>query len=205
MISGLIGGLPITSVVVRTAASVNAGARTWMSAFVHGLLLLACVILIPGVLRLTPLASLAIILIVVGYKLTKPSLYRAVYSQGWDQFIPFITTVVGVVFLDLLKGVLLGMALGFFFVIRKNQHEAITVVNNGSNYLFQFAKDATFVNKNEFRRKLRELPNDAHLLVDGRRALFIDHDIREILEDFQQLAPYKNIEIELKQWESYQT
>ena len=106
---------------------------------------------------------------------------------------------------DLLKGVLLGMALGFFFVIRKDQHEAITVVNNGLNYLFQFTKDATFVNKNEFRRKLRELPNDSHLLVDGKRALFIDHDIQEILEDFRKLAPYKNIEIELKQWESYQT
>jgi MFS superfamily sulfate permease-like transporter len=205
MIAGLIGGLPITSVVVRTAASVNAGARTWMSAFVHGLLLLACVIFIPGVLRLTPLASLAIILIVVGYKLTKPSLYREVFSQGWDQFIPFITTVIGVVFLDLLKGVLLGMALGFFFVIRKDQHEAITVVNSGLNYLFQFTRDATFVNKHEFRRKLRELPNDSHLLVDGKRALFIDHDIQEILEDFRKLAPYKNIEIELKQWESYQT
>jgi MFS superfamily sulfate permease-like transporter len=204
-IAGLIGGLPITSVVVRTAASVNAGARTWMSSFVHGLLLLACVILIPGVLRLTPLASLAIILIVVGYKLTKPSLYREVFSQGWDQFLPFIVTVLGVVFLDLLKGVLLGMALGFFFVIRKDQHEAITVVNNGLNYLFQFTKDATFVNKNEFRRKLRELPNDSHLLVDGKRALFIDHDIQEILEDFRKLAPYKNIEIELKQWESYKT
>src|SRR5215472_5874425 len=145
-----------------------------MSAFVHGLLLLASVILIPGVLRLTPLASLAIILIVVGYKLTKPSLYREVFSQGWDQFLPFIVTVLGVVFLDLLKGVLLGVAFGVFFVIRKGQHEAITVVNDGPNYLFQFTKDATFVNKYEFRRKLREVPDNSHLLVDGKRALFID-------------------------------
>ena len=205
IVAGFIGGLPITSVVVRTAASVNAGARTWMSAFVHGLLLLACVIFIPGVLRLTPLASLAIILIVVGYKLTKPSLYREVFSQGWDQFLPFIVTVLGVVFLDLLKGVLLGVAFGVFFVIRKGQHEAITVVNDGSNYLFQFTKDATFVNKYEFRRKLREVPDNSHLLVDGKRALFIDQDIQETLEDFRKLAPYKNIEIELKQWESYQT
>jgi MFS superfamily sulfate permease-like transporter len=203
MVSGLIGGLPITSVVVRTAASVNAGAQTRMSAFIHGVLLLGSVILIPGVLRLTPLASLAIILIVVGSKLTKPSLYRAVFSQGWEQFIPFVVTVIAVVFLDLLNGVLLGLFCSLFFVIRKNHHEAITVVNDGLNYLFQFTKDASFVNKHEFRRKLRELPNDSHLLIDGKRALFIDQDIMEILEDFRQLAPYKNIQVELKQWETY--
>jgi len=202
VVSGLIGGLPVTSVVVRTAASVNAGARTWMSAFIHGVLLLASAILIPGILRLTPLASLATILIVVGYKLTKPSLYRSVYSQGWDQFIPFLTTVIGVVFTDLLTGVFVGLVCGLFFVIRTNHHEGITVVSNDLNYLFQFTKDASFINKNEFRRKLRELPNDAHVLIDGTRALFIDHDIMEILEDYRQLAPYKNIQIDVKNWES---
>ena len=202
VVSGLIGGLPVTSVVVRTAASVNAGARTWMSAFIHGVLLLASAILIPGILRLTPLASLATILIVVGYKLTKPSLYRSVYSQGWDQFIPFLTTVIGVVFTDLLTGVFVGLVCGLFFVIRTNHHEGITVVSSDLNYLFQFTKDASFINKNEFRRKLRELPNDSHVLIDGTRALFIDHDIMEILEDYRQLAPYKNIQIDLKNWES---
>jgi MFS superfamily sulfate permease-like transporter len=188
--------------VVRTAASVNAGARTWLSAFIHGVLLLASAILIPGVLRLTPLASLATILIMVGYKLTKPSLYRSVYSQGWDQFIPFLTTVIGVVFTDLLTGVFVGLVCGLFFVIRTNHHEGITVVSNDLNYLFQFTKDASFINKSEFRRKLRELPNDAHVLIDGTRALFIDHDIMEILDDYRQLAPYKNIQIDLKNWES---
>jgi MFS superfamily sulfate permease-like transporter len=203
MLAGLIGGLPLTSVVVRTAASLDAGARTRMSSFIHGVLLLASVILIPGMLRLTPLASLATILVVVGYKLTKPSLYREAYRQGWNQFIPFIATVMGVVFADLLKGVLLGVGCALAFVIRQNQHEAITVVNDDLNYLFQFRKDATFVNKNEFRRKLRELPDNAHVLIDGKRALFIDHDIMEIVEDFRKLAPYKNIQVELKQWESY--
>ena len=202
VVSGLIGGIPVTSVVVRTAASINAGARTWMSAFIHGVLLLASAILIPGILRLTPLASLATILIVVGYKLTKPSLYRAVYLQGWDQFIPFLTTVIGVVFTDLLTGVFVGLACGLFFVIRTNHHEGITVVSSDLNYLFQFTKDASFINKNEFRRKLRDLPNHAHVLIDGTRALFIDHDIMEILEDYRKLAPYKNIQIDLKNWES---
>jgi MFS superfamily sulfate permease-like transporter len=201
VVCGLIGGLPITSVVVRTAANVSAGGRTRMSTVIHGLLLLACVILLPGVLRLTPLASLATILIVVGFKLTKPSLYRRVYSQGWDQFIPFVITVIGVVFTDLLKGVLVGFACGVFFVIRTNHHEGITVVSQDSNYLFRFTKDASFVNKNELRRKLRELPNHSHVVIDSTRALFIDHDIMEILDDFRQLAPHKNIQVELKHWE----
>ena len=204
VVSGLIGGLPVTAVVVRSAASVTAGARTWMSSFTHGVLLLVAVIALPEVLKRAPLASLATILIVVGLKLTKPSLYRAVYSHGWDQFIPFLTTVVGVVFIDLLTGVLAGLACGLFFVIRTNHHEGITVVSKDLDYLFQFTKNASFINKNEFRRKLRELPNGAHVLIDGTRALFIDHDIMEILEDFRQLAPYKNIQIELKHWESYE-
>jgi MFS superfamily sulfate permease-like transporter len=202
VVSGMIGGIPVISAVVRTAASVSAGARTWLSTFIHGILLLISVILLPAVLRLTPVASLATILILVGYKLTKPSLYRAVYVQGWDQFIPFATTVIGVVFTDLLTGVLAGFACGLFFVIRTNHHEGITVVSKDLDYLFQFTKNASFINKNEFRRKLRELPNDAHVLIDGTRAIFIDHDILEILEDFRELAPYKNIQIELKHWES---
>jgi MFS superfamily sulfate permease-like transporter len=203
VLSGLIGGLPITSVVVRTAASVEAGAGTRMSAFFHGVLLSASVIL-PRVLRLTPLASLAAILIVVGFKLTKPSLNRKVSSLGWDQFVPFLTIVVAVVFADLLIGVLVGLACGISFVIRTNHQEAITVVSQESDYLFRFNKDASFINKNEFRAKLRELPNDSHVVVDGSRALFIDHDIVEVVEDFRQLAPYKSIQIALKHWENHQ-
>ena len=129
IVAGLIGGIPVTSVVVRTAANVEAGGRTRLSTVIHGLLLLASVILLPGILRLTPLASLATILIMVGYKLTKPTLYRATFRQGWDQFIPFVITTAAVVFLDLLSGVLVGMAFGVFFVIRTNHHDAITVVS----------------------------------------------------------------------------
>jgi MFS superfamily sulfate permease-like transporter len=202
IISGLIGGLPITSVVVRTAANVDAGARTRLSAIIHGVLLLTAVIALPRVLSLTPLASLSTILILVGFKLTKPGLYRTVFSQGYDQFIPFIVTVLAVVFTDLLTGVIVGVVCGVFFVIRTNHHDAITVVNQDLDYLFRFTKDASFINKNEFRRKLRELPNNAHVVIDGTRALFIDTDIMEIVSDFQQLAPYKNIHIHLKHWET---
>ena len=204
IVCGLIGGLPVTSVVVRTAANVDAGARTRLSAIIHGALLLTAVIALPRVLSLTPLACLSTILILVGFKLTKPKLYRTVYSQGFDQFVPFIVTVLAVVFTDLLTGVIVGVVCGVFFVIRTNHHDAITVVNQDLNYLFRFTKDASFINKNEFRRKLRELPDGAHVAIDGTRALFIDHDIMEIVSDFQQLAPYKNIVVELKHWETYQ-
>ncbi len=204
ILSGLIGGIPVTSVVVRTAANVEAGGRTRLSAVIHGFLLLGTVIVLPGVLRLTPLASLATILIVVGFKLTKPALYRETFRQGWDQFVPFVVTAAAVVFLDLLTGVLVGLACGVFFVIRTNHHDAITVVNLDSNYLFRFTKDASFVNKNEFRSKLRQLPEGSRLLVDGTRALFIDHDIMEILDDFRHMAQHKNIHIDVKHWESYQ-
>jgi MFS superfamily sulfate permease-like transporter len=200
--SGMVGGIPLTSVVVRSAANVDAGVRTWLSAFLHGVLLLAAVIFLPRVLSLAPLCGLATILIVIGYKLTPPSLYREVYRQGWDQFIPFIVTVLGVVFTDLLTGVIVGVICGIFFVVRTNHHEGITVVNKDLDYLFQFTKNASFINKNEFRRKLRNLPDGASVLIDGTRALYIDHDIMETLHDFQHLAPYKNIKIQTKHWES---
>ena len=198
IISGLIGGIPMTSAVVRTAASVEAGAHTRHSAIIHGVLLLASLALLPAVLRMIPLACLAAILIAVGYKLNRPALYRGVWRQGWDQFLPFLVTLLALVFLDLLTGVLVGCVAGLFFVIRTNHHDSITVVNQGSDYLFRFNKDASFIHKNELRRKLRELPEGAHLIIDGARVLFIDHDIRETLEDFRQLAAHKNITVDVK-------
>jgi len=197
VVSGLIGGLPITSVVVRTSANVYAGARTWVSAFVHGVLLLAAVVLIPSFLNLTPLACLAAILMLVGYKLTKFSLYARMYALGWQQFLPFIVTVIAIVVTDLLTGVLIGLALGLFFVIRQNHHESITVVSQDNYYLMRLNKDATFVNKSELRTKLRKLPEGAHVIIDGIRALYVDRDIVEVVEDFKLMAPYKDITVEV--------
>jgi len=202
LISGLIGGLPITSVVVRTSANIYAGARTKQSAFIHGLLLFASTLLIPGLLNLTPLVSLAVVLLAVGYKLTNVDLYQRMYRDGWHQFLPFIITVVAVVFTDLLLGVVIGMVVGLFFVIRENHHEAISIVSQDNMYLMRFNKDLTFVNKSELRTKLRNLPNGSHVLIDGTKALYIDHDIYEALDDFKQLAPYKGIHVELKRMES---
>jgi MFS superfamily sulfate permease-like transporter len=198
MVSGFLGGLPVTAVVLRTSANVHAGGRTWMAAFVHGLLLLASVLLIPQLLNRTPLACLAVILIMVGYKLTKPDVYQSVYRLGSDQFIPFLVTVMAIVFTDLLKGVLIGLVCGLFFVLRSNHHDAITVVSKGKTYLIRFNKDATFINKNELRTKLRAIEAGADVLIDGTQARYIDRDIVEVVVDFQKMARHRGITVALK-------
>ena len=198
MLSALLGGLPITSVIVRSSANVYAGSHTWMSAFIHGWLLLAATMFFPRWLNLIPLASLAAILIVIGFKLTKPALYRDMYRAGWDQFVPFMVTVVAVAFSDLLTGVLIGFACGLFYVIRTNHHAAISVVQQDNYYLLRFNKDASFVNKSELRRKLRSIPENSFVIIDGTKSLYFDHDVYETVEDFQKLAPYRNITVELR-------
>jgi MFS superfamily sulfate permease-like transporter len=198
MLSGLIGGMPVTSVVVRTSANVYAGSRTWLSSFIHGVLLFVATLFIPKILNLTPLASLAAILLAVGYKLTKPDLYRQIYSRGFDQFLPFIVTVTAIVLTDLLMGVTVGMAVGLFFVIRNNHHAPITVVQQDNYFLLRFNKDATFVNKSALRRRLREIPEGSKVIIDGARSLYIDRDIYEVVEDFEKLAPYKDVTVEVK-------
>ena len=198
IVSGLIGGLPMTSVVVRTSANVYAGSRTWVSSFVHGTLLLVSALAVPGLLNKIPLACLAAILIVIGFKLTKPEIYREQRSYGYEQFIPFLVTVVAIVFTDLLSGVMVGMAFGLFFVIRSNHHRAFTVVHQDNYYLMRFNKDATFVNKAELKAQLRAIPKGATLIIDGTRALYIDHDVREVVSDFQKSAEYKDISIQFR-------
>jgi MFS superfamily sulfate permease-like transporter len=149
-------------------------------------------------LNLVPLASLAMVLILVGYKLTKPKIYMDMLNRGWDQFLPFIATVLAVVFTDLLKGVLIGLVIGVFFVIRANHRSAVTIESMDNMYLARLNKDVTFVNKSELRAKLRRIPEGAHVILDGTKALFIDHDIREVAEDFKKMAQYKNITLEVK-------
>ena len=200
-LSGLIGGLPVTSVVIRSSANVYAGARTWMSSFTHGALLFGSTLLIPTVLNLTPLACLATILITVGYKLTSGKLYGSMYRLGHTQFLPFIATVLAIVFTDLLKGVVAGLVIGLLFVIRGNHRAAVTVVQEDNFFLFRFNKDASFVNKSELRTKLRAVPSNSHVIIDGTRALYVDQDIREVVEDFEKLASHRNITVELKRFE----
>jgi MFS superfamily sulfate permease-like transporter len=197
-ISGLIGGLPITSVIVRSSANVNAGAKTKMSAVYHGTLLLVCVAFIPGLLNLIPKTALAAILIYTGYKLAKPSLFKMFYKKGWDQFLPFVITIVAILLTDLLKGVMIGMVTGLFFVLRSNFKTAVFVVNDMNNYLFRLRKDVSFMNKPIIKNKLEEVPENSYVLIDASRADFIDRDIVEVIEDFMIHAPLKNIRVDLK-------
>lgn len=198
MISGLIGGLPITSVIVRSSANVNAGARSKMSAIYHGILLLLCVAFIPALLNLIPKAALAAVLIYTGYKLAKPSLFKAYYRKGWDQFLPFVLTITAILLSDLLIGVLIGIGVGLFFIIRSNFKTSVFIVHDHNKYLIRLRKDVSFLNKPIIKNKLEEIPAEASVLIDTSRADFIDKDIIEVIEDFAIHAPLKNIRVHVK-------
>lgn len=198
MVSGLIGGLPVTSVIVRSSANVNSGAKSKMSTIMHGSLLLLCVAFIPAILNLIPKAALAAVLIFTGYKLAKPSLFVAFYKKGWDQFLPFVITILAILATDLLKGVIIGIGIGLFFVLRSNFRSAVFVVNDDNKYLFRLRKDVSFLNKPIIKNKLEEVPENSSVLIDASRADFIDKDIIEVIEDFMIHAPLKNIFVEVK-------
>lgn len=198
MISGLIGGLPITSVIVRSSANVNSGAKTKVSTILHGTLLLLCVAFIPAILNLIPKAALAAILIFTGYKLAKPSLFINFYKKGWDSFLPFVITITAILMTDLLKGVIIGIGVGLFFAFRSNFRSAVFVVNDDNKYLFRLRKDVSFLNKAIIKRKLEEVPENSYVFIDTTRADFIDRDVVETIEDFMIAAPLKNIEVELR-------
>ncbi len=198
MLSGLLGGLPLTSVIVRGSANVSSGAKSKFSAILHGIMMLLCVMLIPGVLNKFPLSALAAILIFTGYKLAKVSLFREFYLKGWDQFVPFIVTIVAILFSDLLIGVLVGIGVGLFFMIRSNFKSSVFVVNDKNSYLFRLRKDVSFLNKGIIKRKLEEVPKNAYVIIDAARADFIDKDVVDTINEFLQHAHLKNIHVEIK-------
>lgn len=198
IVSGLLGGLPVTSVVVRTSVNINAGAKTKLSAITHGSLLLLSVALIPLVLKLIPLSALAAILIYTGYKLAKPSIFKEFYKKGFDQFIPFIVTVIAIIFTDLLTGIVIGIVVGLFFVLRSNFKTAVFIVNDDNKYLFRLRKDVSFLNKPILKAKLEEVPENGFVIIDIARADFIDKDVAEVINDFTKHAPLKNIKVQIK-------
>lgn len=198
MISGLLGGLPVTAVIVRTSANINAGARTKVSAILHGTMLCSAVITIPHILNLIPFSSLAAILIVTGYKLTKPALFREIFRKGWDQFVPFVVTIAAILLTNLLLGIFIGIAVGLFYVLKTNFHEAITFVENDRHYLVRLNKDISFLNKSVLRKKFEQIREGATVVIDGGNSQFIDADIAETIEDFVLNAPNRNIQVELR-------
>ncbi len=198
IISGLIGGLPITSVVVRSSANVTAGGKTKLVAIMHGILLLACVLFIPSFLNQIPLCALAAILIFTGYKLAKVSMFKEFYQKGWDQFVPFLVTVLAILLSDLLVGIVIGIIVGLFFMIRSNFRTSVIVVNDHNHYLIRFRKDVSFLNKPIVKKKLEEVPENAYVMIDASRADFIDKDIIEEVNNFLCHIHLKNIRAEIK-------
>lgn len=197
-VSGFIGGIPVTAVIVRTSANVTAGAQTKLSTVLHGLWLFLCVATIPHVLNLIPLSALAAILLLVGYKLAKPELIQDMYKKGMGQFIPFAATIVAILFTDLLVGIMVGMLVGFVFVIRRNMHKSIVLVNDEDLFLIRFHKDATFLQKTALLSILEKIPDNSNVLIDGSSTLYIDEDIVEVMEDFVKRAPQQNISVSIK-------
>jgi len=200
MISGLIGGLPLTAVIVRSSANINAGGKTKLSAIIHGLFLLLSVVGLASVLNKIPLSCLAAVLLVVGYKLAKVSLFKSMFKLGWEQFVPFIVTVIAIQFSDLLKGIGIGMAVSLFIILRNNYKLAyfFRKENGGNKVTIQLAEDVSFLNKGSIALTLRELPDNASVVIDGTKSLYIDIDVLEMIHDFKKTAELKNIKLELK-------
>jgi MFS superfamily sulfate permease-like transporter len=197
-VSGFLGGLPVTSVIVRSSANVNSGARTKASTISHGIILLLSVLLIPRLLQLIPLSCLAGILLVTGYKLTKPSSFVEMFKRGYAQFLPFVATVLAVLFTNLLLGVFLGIVVALIFILITNFKKAMIVVSDNQKYLIRFTKDVTFLNKAALRQELAKIPNNAQLIIDATHAGFVDGDIVETISDYTETAKSKHITVEIK-------
>jgi MFS superfamily sulfate permease-like transporter len=198
IVSGLLGGLPVTAVIVRSSANVSSGGRTKVSAVFHGILLFLAVVFFPDIMNLIPLSALAAILLVVGYKLTKPGLYKEIYDKGLNQFIPYTVTILAILLTDLLIGISIGMVVGLFYVVKSNFQEAIQITQDQNNFLLKLNKDVTFLNKAVLRHKLEGIPENAYVIIDGTKASFIDQDILETIVNFQDYARFKNITVEIK-------
>lgn len=200
-ISGLIGGLPITQVIVRSSANISFGAKTKLSTIIHGILLMICAMTIPQVLNMIPLATLACILIVVGFKLAKPALFKEMYKLGWSQFVPFIATVIGVVFTDLLQGIALGMIFGVFYILRNNFRNPFYMIKNkheaGLEYKIVLSEEVSFLNKGSILQMLNHVPGNAKVVIDGSNSRVIDYDVVEIINNFKTRAEMENIKLEV--------
>lgn len=202
MLCGLLGAIPMTAVVVRGAANANAGGRTRMASFTHGVLLLLAVLLIPWALNLIPYAALAAVLLITGYNLSRPSMYTKMWMLGWKQFLPFVITILMVLCTDLLIGVSIGLILSIYFIIQSNfkidYQISKTTEFEIDHYYIKLNRVVTFLNKVKLRHALEQIPEYSVLTIDGTESSFIDHDILEVISEFEQKAHDRHIETELK-------
>ena len=202
LISGLIGGLPVTQVVVRSSANISFGAKTKLSAILHGFFLLISVVTISSLLNMIPLASLAAVLIMVGYKLATPSLFKKMYALGWEQFVPFVTTIAVMLFTDLLTGIAVGMVMGLLFTLHhsyRNSHymKDTQTMNNGvSVHHIVLAEEVSFFNKASIIQVLEAIPSNSKVVIDCSQSKSIAYDVAEFIRDYQLHAKLKNIEVE---------
>lgn len=199
LVCGLIGGLPVTQVIVRSSANQQSGGKTKASTVFHGILLLISIIIFPSILNLIPLATLAAILLLVGFKLAKPALFQKIYKQGMGQFIPFLVTVVGILFINLLAGIGMGMVVAIFVILHNNYKVSYKMqkrtVNGEEIVRIILSEDVSFLNKAPIQKTLIELPNNTTVEIDARYTYFIHHDVMEIIEDFKINALARNIKV----------
>lgn len=202
IVSAVIGGLPMTSVVVRSSANANAGATSKVSAILHGVLLLLCVLTIPFLLNLIPLATLAAVLILVGYKLAKPATFKHFWHYGKFQFIPFLATVLAVVFTDLLKGVGIGLAISVFYILQGNMKRAYYLsreeLDETDDFTIKLAEEVSFLNKAAIKKTLKNVKPGSKVIIDARTTSYITTDVLEMIQDFANVrAKEEDIDVEL--------
>jgi len=206
ILAGLVGGLPMTAVIVRSSANINAGNATRMSAIYHGFLLVISILVIPHLLGYVPLASLAAILLLIGYKLSRPSLYREQYKIGMNQFLPFISTIVAILLTDLLIGIIIGMGVGIFFILRANyktpyyyrhEEESAEELGRKPKIKITLSEHVTFINKASLLLTFDHLPENREVTIDGSKCEEIDTDALEIIHDFMINAVDRNIDVVL--------
>jgi carbonic anhydrase len=202
---GLIGGLPLTQVVVRSSINAQSGAKTHLAAILNGLLLLLAVATIPAVLNKIPLASLAAILIVVGIKLVKPDTIKAVYQSGWYHFIPFCATVLGLVFTNILFGILIGLTTALFSILLENYKSAVYFKEShiGNKIIFRLSEHVSFLNRANIQTTLESLPPHSEVVIDATRTKYIDYDVYEIIQNFKSDAHHKHIKLILENMRGY--
>ena len=202
IVSGLIGGLPVTQVIVRSSANIAFGGKTKLSAILHGVFLLISVITIAGLLNRIPLASLAAILIIVGYKLAKPVLFKQMYTLGWEQFAPFVATVIGILTTDLLIGISIGMFFGIFNTLYHSynnshyMHDVITTEKGNEVHHIVLAEEVSFFNKASILNTLNDIPLNAKVIIDCSNSKSIAYDVLEIISNYESNAKTKNITVE---------
>lgn len=201
IISGLLGGLPLSQVIIRSATNINAGAETKASAIIHGFIILFAVLLIPQILNLIPLASLAAILMMVGFKLARPVIFRKYYRQGLPQFTPFIATILGILFTDLLIGICIGLTVSVYFILYQNFRIPIFIEKElkerGGNIVIQLTEDVSFLKKASLLKVLSEIPDGRDVTIDASKTYYIHSDVIDIIEDFQISAKNRNISVHL--------